>query len=748
MAKQAKTTKKFIKNKLNHSLKERKDRHKKTAQIQRAKKAKNEQALLRKGQNGNIVQNENEADEAVHDGADLNNEMDNDAVRPGKTGGRMTIEEFMGGGFKGDKGKSGKKGKEEDSDEDDDESDEDDLESDEEEDDLEEIDDLSDGDDESHDHAQDLAKLAERDPEFYKYLKENDQDLLQFGEEDIEDEDEKPGVSDEKKKTKEGTAFKGQTVTLDMLRQWQKSILTTHSLRAFRKLLLAFRAAAHMGAEDANDFAYTVNSAAVFNKLIMTSLKYVPIVLKHHIGYKQLPSGKYKLPTESKKFGVLQKSVQSFFLSLHRLLRTLPEPKLLYVCVDESAKMIAYLMQNKRLARQYAKILLELWSTSEENVRIVAFLSLRKLAIAADENLLELCLHGAYRGIVRGSKSMTMHSMANINLMKNSASELFAINLNTSYQKAFGFIRQLAIHLRACLKTKTQESYQAVYNWQYVHCIDFWCSVLATTCDQERVAEQGQASIMEPLIYPLVQAATGAVGLIPTSRYFPLRLHIVQSLLRLMQRTGTYVPLAPMLVEMLDAPEFTPRKSKASTATPLNLNLLIRAPKSHLRTKVYADQLAEELSFYLLEFLAIHSRSIAFPELVIPILSALRRSIKSVKNQSGRGKNSKDQTKFVGTLRNLIDKIERQSDQIKSQRNGIEFAPRDQDQVNRFMSEIKQEMPIEAAVRLARKVRSDKHALLQSNQVEIDQEDEDEDDLMQEEDEEEVDDMDEDEDED
>lgn len=727
MAKQAKKTKKFIKNNLDRSLKDRKERKKKSAQIQRSKKGKQARISSKDPSNGIHKSDHKDIDDTRSD-----SDVDADeSIKPKKAGGRMTVDEFMGGGFKAKpegsrKGDEAEESEDEEGEEDEYDSEDDDV------DDLEDVEELSeeDDDDEGRDHAQDLAKLAERDPEFYKYLQENDQELLQFRDEDEEEQDdasekeEDIRMTDEKSNVKKGSESVAENVTIDMLKQWQKSILSTHSLRAFRRLVLAFRAAAHMGADDGVDLSYSVNNAAVFNKLIMTSLKYVPVVLQHHIGYKQLPSGKYKLPSNSKKFAALQKSVQSFFSSLHRLLRTLPEHKLLYVCVDESAKMIPYILQNRRLARQHAKMLLELWSTAEENVRIAAFLSLRKLAAAGDETLLELCLHGAYRGIVRGSKVMSAHSLANINLMKNSASELFAIDLNVSYQQAFGFIRQLAIHLRACLKNKTQESYQAVYNWQYVHCIDFWSIVLSTTCDKERIAEQGQASIMQPLIYPLVQAATGAIGLIPTSRYFPLRFHIVQSLLRLMQRTATYIPLAPILLEMLDAPEFMPRKSKASTASPLQMELLIRAPKSHLRTNVYANQLAEELSFYLLEFLFNLSRSIAFPELVIPILSALRRSIKTAKNQQNGNKNSRDQSRFVATLRSLIEKIERHSDQIKSQRNGVDFAPKDEDQVAKFLSDHTQELPLEAAVRLARKVRSEKQALLQQSQIEVSQEDE------------------------
>lgn len=40
--------------------------------------------------------------------------------------------------------------------------------------------------------------------------------------------------------------------------------------------------------------------------------------------------------------------------------------------------------------------------------------------------------------------------------MKNSASEVFCLDYSTAYQHAFGYIRQLAIHLRNSMKVKTK----------------------------------------------------------------------------------------------------------------------------------------------------------------------------------------------------------------------------------------------------------------------------------------------------
>ena len=42
--------------------------------------------------------------------------------------------------------------------------------------------------DDGHTHLLELSKLAEKDPEFYKYLQENDRELLEFGVEDDSEE--------------------------------------------------------------------------------------------------------------------------------------------------------------------------------------------------------------------------------------------------------------------------------------------------------------------------------------------------------------------------------------------------------------------------------------------------------------------------------------------------------------------------------------------------------------------------------
>lgn len=72
--------------------------------------------------------------------------------------------------------------------------------------------------DEGAEHMTELTKLAEKDPEFYKYLQENDKELLDF---DPDAQDDEMDEDDEDIESEEVAPV----LTLPVLKKWAKALL-------------------------------------------------------------------------------------------------------------------------------------------------------------------------------------------------------------------------------------------------------------------------------------------------------------------------------------------------------------------------------------------------------------------------------------------------------------------------------------------------------------------------------------------
>lgn len=178
--------------------------------------------------------------------------------------------------------------------------------------------------------------------------------------------------------------------------------------------------------------------------------------------------------------------------------------------LESTNSVIRYLACDEKMARLFLKVLLDNFSSAAQpELQTASFALIRKLSVLCP-SLLDRALKGAYEVFVRNSRKFNTHTATRISIIRSCASELFGHNFDKSYQLAFTCIRQLAVHLRACLTNKTKESYSKVYNWQFIQSINFWAHILATYCDRDVVQAHGE-SPLQPLIYPLTQVALGAI---------------------------------------------------------------------------------------------------------------------------------------------------------------------------------------------------------------------------------------------
>lgn len=121
------------------------------------------------------------------------------------------------------------------------------------------------------------------------------------------------------------------------------------------------------------------------------------------------------------------------------------------------------------------QIIIKLWSTSsDESVRILSFLILNRIVSMGKKlhlkKLLKVCilsfpvlvyklqyilsklfLQHAYLAYVANTKFTTPSTLPMINFMQRTLTELYSADLNLTYELAFLYIRQLAIHLRQAM---------------------------------------------------------------------------------------------------------------------------------------------------------------------------------------------------------------------------------------------------------------------------------------------------------
>lgn len=262
---QTKATKKFEKKHLKDTIKRRKEFAKVKQKIQLKEKRKARRAK----ENGPV----DDDDEAGTEGQQAPN---------GNKFADMSVDEFFAGGFEiPEQAKKSKKSKADHklgkrkrtATEDGDDNDDEDIEEtllDGQSDDNDSVDESG---DEFEDHKQQLEALAEKDPAFYKHLKENDPELLDFADDadlagiqlsDSEEETPKSKKQKTGKKKQDNEDVFGEEVhnevTMAMVEKWHTLMTEKHSLTQTREVVLAFRAAVRSNEAEEREFKYSISN--------------------------------------------------------------------------------------------------------------------------------------------------------------------------------------------------------------------------------------------------------------------------------------------------------------------------------------------------------------------------------------------------------------------------------------------------------------------------------------------------------
>ena len=96
-----------------------------------------------------------------------------------------------------------------------------------------------------------------------------------------------------------------------------------------------------------------------------------------------------------------------------------------------------------------------------------------------------------------------------------------------------------------------------------------------------------------PFNVPL-QLLLGVARLVPAPAYFPLRLRCARALNRLGEATGTFIPVAPILLEVLQWGDLR-KAPKAGTGQHPDVLLQLRVSKANMRSTQYQEEVVNQV---------------------------------------------------------------------------------------------------------------------------------------------------------
>ncbi|KAG5518773.1 hypothetical protein PMAC_002744 [Pneumocystis sp. 'macacae'] len=511
-------------------------------------------------------------------------------------------------------------------------------------------------------HRTQLDTLKDTDPKFYKYLQEEEAELLAFEDSDVSD------------YTKTENNFKdtntnNKSLTLDVVNKWKKAIFEEGSLKMLKKAVLTFHTIALFDKKSVSETNPFIINSDTFNELSILIFKQVPSILYDHFSAKTLTHEKNEKKTKQLLF-ILKVQFSNILYILHNS----TDPNMLYMILEGTEKLIPYALSHRKFMKHLISLLVRLWSIqSQDKIKNSAYTIIKKIIVLGDKSYIEYSLKTIYSVFNKQLPHTNSITLPIIRFMKNSASDLFGINQIVSYQ----------------------ESYKVVYSWKYVHSIDFWSCILSNHCNKTK--KTTYPFPMQDLIYPFVQITLGTIKYVSSSQYFPLKFHLIRSLINLSYYTGVYIPLASYIFEILESKEIK-NKPVPSTAKPIDFELCIRVPKSYLKGKVYQDGLIEQIIELLLEIYSLQCKSISFPELSMPMIIQIKRYIKKSKN-----------SKLNRFLVIFIEKLKENSEFIESQRKSIEFSVDRISEMEAFLEEYSWDMtPLGKYLSLQRKIKKER----------------------------------------
>ncbi|XGW07386.1 hypothetical protein V3C99_010513 [Haemonchus contortus] len=519
-------------------------------------------------------------------------------------------------------------------------------------------------------HLMDLQKLKESDPEFYKFLQEQDADLLEFhdsddeedeiedhteddGDENMLDEEQQADVATQQvpmaKKDSSGRfIFDGRM--LDHLQavldpEDQKRRLREEDIRF---AVEAFNACVSRVGANVEVPKYVINEQKVFYETVRLCFEklgdaFITLVSSStqteaddHFS----EDGKHLKLKRIKKY---QSPLKQYLSSILKFANEVQSPEVIISTLKAIRRIVDLFAHFKKLTKSLFKVLVRIWSRKTLQCRVAAYVCMMQLVKSHSEHFVSL-YKNCYLGFVTNSREVTAETWPLLHFMHRTFAELTVLHPNLAYPYAFVYIRQIAIHLRnAIISKKRKDMVQAVYNWQMMQCLYLWVRVVSkahAVHDCEAICE---------LAYPLTQLIYGVLKLYHSLRHIPLRLHCISLLIQLQANCGTYVPTLTLATELLNDAEHIlakkPKSLKDAKIVDMECTLKIGAPV--LDASVWRSALCDHLFRVTLQAAHLICSQPSFPDVIVPITHKIRDFLRKIRS-----------VEFARCFRSLLEKLE------------------------------------------------------------------------------------------
>ncbi|CAJ1373530.1 unnamed protein product [Effrenium voratum] len=526
-----------------------------------------------------------------------------------------------------------------------------------------------------------LQAIKERDPEFYKFLVEQDQQLLDFRDDEGEpSEAEGEGAEGHLVQSTKTTRF----LTLARFRQIEGSAKASFS--AFKAAANAYHLAVKSinqkegeeGDEDqperkkprsANSvkkqkrYGLTIDSEETFSEILEWCLANFVELLEHHAEPEAKQRSPTPDPTHYSGWKRVKKMSQMFWDETLFLLTNAKSVEMqeavLRTC--SSARALCWLWAFPQLQKRYLKCCCSLWSSApskaqQSSTRLLGFLFLRNAAAMATLRKglsLEAILRSVLRSFLNSANAnFSWRACSSFRFMENCILELFGMDDQVAYRVGYVFIRQLALVLRNVLlqgaeKSKESKAKQPkakakakgkkekdrgkekpkpkVKSKKDLEMLMGWQFVRAMFLWTRLVGLKP----LKELAYPLCMVILGAVKSRLSLDNAPFALHGVRALNRIAEHLQQLVPVSSLLLRMLEMTEKSLENAERGEGPP-DLDVVLRLHNTKQET---LERVGCGICEAFVEHLGLCSRCVAFPELAAPVVLHLRRHSKHCRSE-------------------------------------------------------------------------------------------------------------------